>query len=206
MDELSGGRIGYFYLPNTGFPGFKAFYEGWQSLFHKEGLIVDDRYNGGGNLPHELMLELANPALQYWARRNLPLYSSPFRTHEGPKVMLINGRSSSGGDALPDYFQELKLGPLMGQKTWGGLIGYSGSPRFADGGGMAVPQFGYVNRNGEWDVEYVGVDPDIPVFDDPTLIQAGREPMIEEAVKYILEQLEKNPVKKVVKPKYPIRK
>ena len=121
--------------------------------------------------------------------------------HEGPKVMLINGRSSSGGDAFPDYFQELGLGPLMGQTTWGGLIGYSGSPSFVDHGGMAVPAFAYVNNEGEWDVEYYGVHPDIEVFDDPTEIQAGRQPMLDKAVSYILEQLEKNPVKKVKKPK-----
>jgi len=206
VDELSGGKIGYFYVPNTGFPGFKAFYEGWQSQFHKEGLIIDDRYNGGGNLPHQMVLDMAYPALQYWSRRNLPLYSSPVRTHEGPKVMLINGRSSSGGDAFPDYFQELKLGPLMGQTTWGGLIGYSGSPRFADGGGMAIPQFAYVNRDGRWDVEYYGVQPDIEVFDDPALIQSGREPMLEEAVNYILDALKQQPVKKIQTPKHPNRR
>jgi len=120
--------------------------------------------------------------------------------------MLINGRSSSGGDAFPDYFQELKLGPLMGQTTWGGLIGYSGSPRFADGGGMAIPQFAYVNRDGRWDVEYYGVQPDIEVFDDPALIQSGREPMLEEAVNYILDALKQQPVKKIQTPKHPNRR
>lgn len=206
VHELSGGRIGYVYVPNTGFPGFRAFYEGWQNQFHKEGLVIDDRYNGGGNLPHQMVLDMAYPALQYWSRRNLPLYTSPFRTHEGPKVMLINGRSSSGGDAFPDYFQEMKLGPLMGQTTWGGLIGYSGSPRFADGGGLAVPQFAYVNRDGRWDVEYYGVQPDIEVFDDPALIQAGREPMLEEAVNYILDALKQNPIKKIKTPRHPNRR
>ena len=201
VEELSEGRIGYIYVPNTSFPGFREFYKGWLSQFTKEGLIIDDRYNGGGSLPHPMTLDMANPKLQYWTRRNLPLYSTPFPVHEGPKVMLINGRSSSGGDAFPDYFQELGLGPLMGQTTWGGLIGYSGSPSFVDHGGMAVPAFAYVNNEGEWDVEYYGVHPDIEVFDDPTEIQAGRQPMLEKAVSYILEQLEKNPVKKVKKPK-----
>lgn len=204
--KLSGGRIGYIYVPNTSFEGFKEFYRGWYDQFTKDGLIIDERYNGGGSLPHPMVLDMAYPALQYWARRNLALYSTPMQTHEGPKVMLINGRASSGGDAFPAYFRTLKLGPLMGQTTWGGLIGYSGSPRLADGGGFAVPAFAYVNREGRWDVEYYGVKPDIEVFDDPTLIQAGREPMLEEAVKYILGELEKHPPKKVKKPKGAIRK
>lgn len=152
-----------------------------------------------------MIFDMAHPILQYWARRHLPLQPTPTIVNEGPKVMLINGRSSSGGDALPAYFRTMKLGPLMGQTTWGGLIGYSYSPSFVDGGSFAVPSFAYVNKEGEWDVEYYGVAPDIEVFDDPTVIQTGREPMLEEAVKYILEELRKNPPKKVKKPAGPKR-
>lgn len=205
VDSLSQGRIGYIYVPNTSFNGFESFYKGWQEQFFKEGLIIDERYNGGGSIPSPMVFDMSHPVLNYWARRNLPLFSTPMRTHEGPKIMLINGRSSSGGDAFPAYFRKMKLGPLMGTTTWGGLIGYSYSPHFVDGGGMAVPSFAYVNTEGEWDVEYYGVEPDIEVFDDPSLIQAGREPMLEEAVKYILEQLEKNPPEKVKKPEGPDR-
>jgi len=201
VDSLSGGRIGYIYVPNTSFAGFREFYKGWYSQFTKDGLIIDDRYNGGGSIPYPMAKDLSLKVLQYWARRNMPLYSTPFPVHQGPKVMLINGRSSSGGDAFPSYFRLLKVGPLMGQKTWGGLIGYSGSPEFVDGGGMAVPAFAYVNKQGQWDVEYYGVSPDIEVFDDPGLIYKGHEPMLEKAVEYILNELKKNPVKKVKKPK-----
>jgi len=129
----------------------------------------------------------------------------PRPVHEGPKVMLINGRSASGGDALPSFFRQMKLGPLMGQTTWGGLIGYGVSPSFVDGGRLAVPASAYVSPDGEWDVESVGVAPDIEVFDDPTLIQAGREPMLEQAVAYILEQLEQSPRKQIRTPPYPDR-
>ena len=108
-------------------------------------------------------------------------------------VMLINGYSSSGGDAFPYYFRKLGLGPLMGKRTWGGLIGYSGSPSLVDGGGLAVPSFAFISTEGQWDVEGVGVAPDIEVFDDPTLIQAGREPTIEAAVQHLLAELERNP-------------
>ncbi len=205
VDNLSGGRIGYIYIANTSFEGFRGFYKGWVEQFDKDGLIIDERYNGGGSLPHPMIFDMAHPILQYWARRHLPLQPTPTIVNEGPKVMLINGRSSSGGDALPAYFRTMKLGPLMGQTTWGGLIGYSYSPSFVDGGSFAVPSFAYVNKEGEWDVEYYGVAPDIEVFDDPTVIQTGREPMLEEAVKYILEELRKNPPKKVKKPAGPKR-
>ena len=104
--------------------------------------------------------------------------------------MLINGYSSSGGDAFPYYFRKLGLGALMGRTTWGGLVGYSGTPRLVDGGGVAVPAFAFVNTDGQWDVEAYGVEPDIEVFDDPTAIQAGREPMLEAAVRHLLQQLE----------------
>ncbi len=205
VDSLSGGRIGYIYVANTSFAGFKGFYRGWYEQSNKDGLIIDERYNGGGSLPSPMIFDMAHPVLQYWARRYLPLSSTPSHVNEGPKVMLINGRASSGGDAFPDYFRTMKLGPLMGQTTWGGLIGYGYSPSFVDGGRLAVPCSAYVNSKGEWDVEAVGLKPDIELFDDPTLIQAGREPMIEEAVKYILNELKKNPPKKVKKPVGPDR-
>jgi tricorn protease len=205
VDRLSGGRIGYIYVPDTSFGGFEAFYRGWFDQASKDGLIIDERYNGGGQGPAPMVFDMSHPVLSYWARRHLELGSSPTFAHEGPKVMLINGRSSSGGDAFPANFRAMNLGPLMGQTTWGGLIGYGYSPSFVDGGGMAVPAFAYVNTEGEWDVEYYGVEPDIEVFDDPTLIQAGREPMIERAVQYILEQLEKNPPTKVETPEGPDR-
>jgi tricorn protease len=108
-------------------------------------------------------------------------------------AMLINGYSSSGGDAFPFYFRKLGLGKLIGKRTWGGLIGYSGSPDLVDGGGLAVPSFSFINTEGQWDVEAVGVAPDIEVFDDPTLIQAGREPTLEAAVRHLLEELERDP-------------
>jgi tricorn protease len=205
VDELSGGRVGYIYVPDTSTDGFREFYQGWQEQFTKDAMIIDDRYNGGGQVPHPMAFDMARPVLSYWGRRHLELGPTPFAAHEGPKVMLINGRSSSGGDAFPAYFRKLGLGPLMGATTWGGLVGYGYSPRFVDDGGMAVPGFGYVNTDGEWDVEYVGVAPDIEVFDDPTLIQAGREPMLERAVQHLLDELEKNPPTKVEEPPGPDR-
>ena len=207
VDELSGGRIGYMHVPDTYYNGHKSFYGNYQSLMNKEALIIDERYNGGGHSPYNMVEIMKRMVFSYWARRNMSLYPLPFPVNEGPKAMLINGLSSSGGDAFPAYFRKAGLGPLIGQTTWGGLIGYGYSPSFIDGGSFAVPGFAFVNTKGEWDVEAVGLSPDegFEVFDDPALIQAGREPMIEKAVEYLLKKLEENPRKKITKPEGPDR-
>jgi tricorn protease len=207
VDELSGGRIGYIHVPNTHYHGYRSFFKYFQPLMKKDALIIDERYNGGGHSPYQMVEIMKRRIYSYWARRNMELYPLPVPVNEGPKAMLINGLSSSGGDAFPAYFRKAGLGPLIGQTTWGGLIGYGYSPRFVDGGSFAVPGFAYVNTEGEWDVEAVGVSPDpgFEVFDDPALIQAGREPMIERAVDYLLEELKKNPPEKVGKPEGPDR-
>ncbi len=196
VDELSGGRIGYIHCPNTAVPGHRELFEGWRSqALVKDAMIIDDRYNGGGFVPVDMAMELAQPLLNYWARRHQALGPTPQYAFDGPMTMLINGYSSSGGDAFPYYFRKLGLGKLIGQRTWGGLVGYSGTPRLVDGGGLAVPNFAFVNTDGEWDVEAFGVAPDMEVFDDPTQIQAGREPTLEAAVRHLLQELETSPVK-----------
>jgi tricorn protease len=194
VEELSGGRIGYVHVPNTSFQGHRELWEGFTPQARvKQAMIIDDRYNGGGFIPFDMINSIAAPVLNYWSRRGTQPAPTPSTGFDGPMAMLINGYSSSGGDAFPFYFRKLGLGPLIGKTTWGGLIGYSGSPRMIDGGGLAVPAFSFINTEGEWDVEAVGVAPDIEVFDDPTLIQAGREPTLEAAVQYLLEELERNP-------------
>ena len=205
VDRLSGGKIGYMHVPDTEFEGFREFFKAFQPLMKKEALIVDDRYNGGGYSPFPMVQILGNRIINYWAVRNTALYPEPFPVNEGPKVMLINGLSSSGGDEFPYMFRAMGVGPLIGEKTWGGLVGYGYSPGYVDGGGMSVPGFAFVNAKGQWDVEGKGVDPDIHVFDDPTKIVKGDEPMLDKAVKYLLEQLKKNPPKKITKPASPDR-
>ncbi len=194
VDELSGGRIGYVHVPNTAVEGHRELWEGFTPQARvKDAMIIDDRYNGGGFIPADMIHSIASPVLNYWSERGTQPQATPGTGFDGPMVMLINGYSSSGGDAFPFYFRKLGLGKLMGKTTWGGLIGYSGSPGLVDGGGLAVPSFSFLNVDGEWDVEAVGVAPDIEVFDDPTLIQAGREPMLEAAVQHLLEELEREP-------------
>jgi tricorn protease len=206
VDSLSNGRIGYVHLPNTAVPGHRELYEHFPPQHLKEAMILDDRYNGGGFIPEEMALLVGRPLLNFWARRNLVLNAQPAFVHTGPKAVLINGQSSSGGDAFPYYFRELGLGPLIGERTWGGLVGISGNPGFVDGGSISVPRFAFVDTEGEWAVEGEGVSPDIEVLDRPEQIAAGREPIVERAVQYLLRTLEEDQYERPDRPAGPIRR
>ncbi|NJD20116.1 MAG: acetyl-CoA synthetase, partial [Gemmatimonadetes bacterium] len=208
VDSLSGGRIGYIHLPDTGVPGHRELFEGWQPLHQKEALILDDRYNGGGFIPEGMALTVGAPLLNFWARRHLDLYSQPAVVHTGPKALLINGQSSSGGDAFPYYFRKLGLGPILGERTWGGLVGISGNPSFVDGGALSVPRFAFVDAAGNWAVEGEGISPDegYDMVDRPEDIAAGHERMIERAVQYLLEELKKPQYKRPDRPAPAIRR
>jgi tricorn protease len=205
VDRLSGGRIGYIYVPDTAAAGNTELFKGMYAYKNKEALIIDERYNGGGFIPTVMNELLARKTLNYWARRGLEMNPDPRVSHDGPKVMLINGYSSSGGDALPYYFKKSKLGLLIGTRTWGGLIGLSGNPDLADGGSLNVPTFGFVDSDGNWAVEGEGVAPDIEVIDRPELVAAGHDPCVEKAVEVLLAQLEQKPPRKPVMPGEPDR-
>jgi tricorn protease len=200
VEKASGGRIGYMHLPNTGSEGNRELFKAFYPQVDKEALIIDDRYNGGGFIPDRMIELLDRPVLNYWARRNQRPNATPAYAHAGPKAMLINGYSASGGDALPYYFRKRQLGTIIGTRTWGGLIGISGNPGLMDGGSISAPAFRFFDTEGMWAVEGVGVAPDIEVVDRPDLVAAGQDPSLEMAVKVLLEQLAKNPVKKVVVP------
>ena len=193
VDKLSKGRIGYIHVPDTAAAGNRELFRGIYAYHHKEALIIDVRYNGGGFIPVVLTELVARQPLNLWARRGLEMRLEPSVVHEGPKAMLINHYSSSGGDAFPYYFKKRNLGTLVGTRTWGGLIGISGNPRFVDGGFFNVPTFGFVDLDGEWAVEGLGVSPDIEVYDRPEEIAAGRDPSIEEAVRVLLDELAAKP-------------
>ncbi|HUP48026.1 MAG TPA: PDZ domain-containing protein [Thermoanaerobaculia bacterium] len=203
VDRLSGGRIGYIHLPNTGREGNEELFRAFYPQVGKEALIIDDRYNGGGFIPDRMIEVLSRDVLNYIVRRNARPTSTPAYAHDGPKAMLINGYSASGGDALPYYFRKRGLGPIIGTRTWGGLIGISGNPPLMDGGSVTVPQFRFLDTEGLWMVEGVGVPPDIEVVDRPDQVAAGRDPSLEKAVEVLLEELKKNPVKPVVVPPPP---
>jgi tricorn protease len=200
VDKASGGRIGYIHLPNTGAEGNREMTKNFFPQVDKQALIIDDRYNGGGFIPDRMIEMLDRPVLNYWARRGVKPTATPAYSHTGPKVMLTNGYSASGGDALPYYFRKRGLGTIIGTRTWGGLIGISGNPSLMDGGSVSAPQFRFFDTEGSWAVEGVGVAPDIEVLDRPDLVAAGQDPSLEAAVKHLLAELEKNPPRPVVVP------
>jgi len=193
VDRLSGGRIGYIHLPNTAVAGNRALQKYFYSQSVKPALIVDDRFNGGGFIPDRMIEMLSRTTMSYWARRGLQAFTTPGFAHDGPKAMLINGMAASGGDALPFYFRQAKLGPLVGTRTWGGLIGLSGNPQLVDGGGILYPTFRFYTPQGEWAVEGEGVAPDHEVWDLPEVIAAGGDPSIEKAVELLLAALDEAP-------------
>ena len=205
-ERLSGGRIGYIHVPNTAIEGNRELFKGMLAYNNKEALIIDDRYNGGGFIPDRMIDLLNRRTLVYWYRNGLPQpMKSPGIAHDGPKAMLINGYSSSGGDAFPYFFRKTGEGKLIGTRTWGGLVGISGNARLVDGGYISVPRFGIYDEDGQWIIEGIGVYPDIEVVDRPDELARGNDPTLETAVEVLLEELRKNPPRQVPAPTPPNR-
>jgi tricorn protease len=203
VDRLSQGQIGYVHLPNTAAEGNRELFKQFPSQIQKKALIIDDRYNGGGFIPDRLIEILARKPLNYWKRRGLEPEATPLLSHNGPKAMLTNGLSSSGGDALPYYFRKLGLGKVIGTRTWGGLIGISGNPRLADGAQLSAATFRILSTDNEWVVENEGVAPDIEVIDRPDLLAKGQDPSLERAVQELLKELQESPRQPVKAPPAP---
>lgn len=206
VDKLSNGKIGYIHVPNTAIEGNRELFRGMYSYNDKEALIIDDRYNGGGFIPGNMIDLLNRRTLVYWQQNGLTIpMKTPGIANDGPKVMLINGYSSSGGDAFPYFFRKTGEGKLIGTRTWGGLVGISGNASLVDGGYISVPRFGIYNKEGEWIIEGVGVYPDIEVVDRPEMLATGKDPCVEKAVEVLLDELKKKPTKKVNTPTPPDR-
>jgi tricorn protease len=205
VDEATDGRVGYIYVPSTGRGGQTELYRMFRPQFAKDGLIVDERFNNGGQIPDRFVELLNRPLYNFWGVRAGSQWQTPQVAHVGPKAMLINSWSGSGGDAFPYYFRAAGLGPLIGTRTWGGLIGYTGAPELIDGGRLTVPTFSFYNLDGEWDVEGYGVDPDIEVVDNPSLMASGGDPQLDRAIEEVLAALEENPPLRVPRPEYPVR-
>jgi tricorn protease len=170
--------------------------------YRKDGLLIDERFNSGGQIPDRFIELLNRPVANYWGVRDGVDWQWPPFSNPGPKVMLINGWSGSGGDCFPLYFRMAKLGPLVGRRTWGGLIGISGSPAFVDGGAVTVPTFGMYSADGKWLVEGHGVEPDIPVDDDPAAMMDGSDPQLEKGIEEINRLLKVNPPRVPKRPDY----
>lgn len=200
VDEATNGKIGYVYVPSTGIDGQDELVRQFYAQFAKEGLIIDERFNNGGQIPDRFIELLNRKPLAFWAVRDGKNWQWPTVANFGPKVMLINGWSGSGGDAFPDYFRKAGLGPLIGSRTWGGLIGITGAPQLIDGGMITVPTFRMYDPDGKWFKEGYGVDPDIEVPEDPTTLSKGVDAQLEKAIEEVMRLHKLNPP---VNPKQP---
>ncbi|MGE0482048.1 MAG: PDZ domain-containing protein [Phycisphaerae bacterium] len=205
VDQKSGGKVGYLYVPNTGVDGQNNLFRQFYGQIDKAALIIDERWNGGGQIPTRFIELLNRPVTNYWARRDGKDWTWPPDSHQGPKCMLINGLAGSGGDMFPWLFRFNQLGKLIGMRTWGGLVGISGNPGFIDGGGSSAPTFAFYEKDGTWGVEGHGVDPDIEVIDDPAKMIDGGDPQLDAAIALMLAEIQKNPYAPPQRPAYPDR-
>lgn len=207
VELLSEGKLAYVYVPNTGGPGFTYFNRMYFAQQDKKGVIIDERNNGGGSAADYMIDVMARTLFGYFnskANDNRP-WTTPISGIWGPKVMIINERAGSGGDLLPYMFKAKGIGPLVGTRTWGGLVGTWDTPRFIDGGRMVAPRGGFFDADGEWAVEGEGVAPDIEVIQDPKSVLAGSDPQLEAAVKEAMHLLKTQEFIMKPEPAAPVR-
>ena len=203
VDELSGGKLAYVHVPDTAVGGWLNFNRFYFAQVGKQGAVIDERYNHGGEVADYIIDMLKRPLRNCAISREGEPFCSPLSQIYGPKSMIINEMSGSGGDALPWMFKQDKVGPLVGTRTWGGLVGIYGYPRLLDGGGVTAPRVAIYGLHGEWEVENHGIAPDIEVENDPASVAAGHDRQLERAVEVTLEELRKNPVVIPQHPPYP---
>jgi tricorn protease len=206
VDELSGGRIGYMHLPNMGEEGIREFIKWYYPQFDKEALLIDDRANGGGNISRMVIVRLTRTLLGVdFSRTRLTAEAYPDSVFLGPKLVLIDGNSASDGDIFPWMFRSAGLGPLLGERTWGGVVGITDHGSLMDGGSVNVPEFAYAKPNGEWAIEGHGVDPDIPVVNDAKSVIDGHDPQLERGVAELLKKLPGATTKLPAHAPYPVK-
>jgi tricorn protease len=204
VDELSGGRLAYVHLPDTGQGGFTSFNRYYFAQSDKQGAVIDERFNGGGQMADYVIEVLSRKLQSWWAPRYGAIDRTPAHAILGPKVMIANEVAGSGGDALPWMFKYNQVGTLIGKRTWGGLVGIGDMPPLMDGGQVTSPNVGFFNPAGEWEVENAGVAPDVEVDQDPRAVAAGGDPQLEAAVAIALRQLDAAPPPQPRRPAYPV--
>ncbi len=205
VSKATNGRVGYLHIPDMGASGIREFIKWYYPQLRKEALIVDVRANGGGNVSRMLIERLRRKVLALnYARTTDDANTYPDGVFIGPMVALLNENSASDGDIFPAMFKEAGLGPLIGKRSWGGVVGITNRGQLIDGGVVNVPEFGFANKNGEWIIEGYGVDPDIEVDNDPQSVIAGKDPQLERAITEIMAKL-KTPVKLPPKPAPPVK-
>jgi tricorn protease len=203
VDELSDGKLAYVYLPDTATGGFTNFNRYYFAQVGRQGAVIDERFNGGGAAADYIIEGLRRPIMSYWMTREGHDFITPVGAIFGPKVMIINEHAGSGGDALPWYFRQAKLGPLVGTRTWGGLVGIYDYPQLLDGAEVTAPRVAFYSPNQQWEVENHGVEPDIEVEFDPEAWRQGRDPQLEKAVSVALDELKVRPLPNVSHPAFP---
>ena len=202
VDALSAGQLAYVHLPDTAMGGYTSFNRYFFAQIGKHGVVLDERYNHGGDIADYIIECLGRRPLSMVATREGEDISDPSQAIFGPKVMIINQFAGSGGDAMPWYFRKAKLGPLVGMKTWGGLVGIGNYPDLIDGGAVTAPRWAFYGSDGAWEVENHGIAPDVEVDQDPQLVREGHDPQLEKAVAIAMADLKKNPSSKVKRPAY----
>ena len=205
VNKATDGRVAYVYVPNTGGSGHSYFKRYFYPQVYKDAVIVDERFNAGGSVADYYIDILRRPFIANWAMRYGADLKTPFASIQGPKAMIIDETAGSGGDLLPWMFRKYKMGPLVGQRTWGGLVGILGFPVLMDGGTITAPNLAIWTPEDGWVVENEGVPPDIEVEQTPADVIAGRDPQLEKAIEVVLAELKKNPPAKIVRPAYPVR-
>jgi tricorn protease len=205
VHDATNGRVAYVYVPDTAMGGLTAFKRYFFPQIDKEALIIDERFNSGGWIADYYIDLMRKPFLSYFAPRNGADWRIPSAAIHGPKVMLIDEGAGSGGDMLPWMFRKNKLGPLVGKRTWGGLVGIGGYPALMDGGNVTAPSMAFWSPEEGFAIENEGVPPDVEVEQWPAAVLAGKDPQLDKAIEIILAELEKNPPKKDSRPPLPVR-
>jgi tricorn protease len=202
VDEMSGGKLAYVYLPDTAGGGYTNFNRYFFAQVGKQGAVLDERFNHGGQLADYIIDYLRREPMDMVTTREGNHMIDPAMGIYGPKVMIINQFAGSGGDAMPWFFRKAKIGPLVGVRTWGGLVGIGGYPVLLDGGTVTAPRSAISNLNGDWEVEGHGIAPDIEVIQDPKLVREGHDPQLERAVAEAMQQLKDHPLPEYKTPPY----
>ncbi len=204
VDSLSGGKLAYLYIPNTSTEGYERFNRYFFAQQDKQGAVVDERYNGGGNIADYMVYYLLkNAPFNYITQKYGKDVPIPAGAIYGPKAMLINEWAGSGGDELPWLFRRFKVGPLVGTRTWGGLVGIGGYPDLMDGGTITAPRISLWSYEGKYEVENQGVAPDIEVQEDPAAWRQGRDVQLERAVRVVMDSLAQHPYVAPARPPFP---
>ncbi len=203
VDKATHGKVAYVYVPDTSAQGYIRFNRYFFAQAGRDAVIVDERFNGGGLLADHIVDYLRQPIRNYASTREGHDQQFPTSAIPGPKVMLINEMAGSGGDYLPYTFRQSGLGPLVGKRTWGGLVGIGGYPPLIDGGSVTAPRWGIWFPNGRWDVENRGVAPDVEVEFDPKLVREGKNPQLDKAIEIVTGELAKHPVTHPHRPAFP---